>query len=166
MLQGSPPEVVQVVIGLQPFSRWMLILSLNGAREPVDQGWWTQIHALVITGIFSEECLLSILPQIHQNPFVSALTISWACSPRKQKRRRKAKQYPFLNNDVISTLKLWVAKASCHCVLVSFRMSCLGGGKGVVGVVVGKRTWLPAIALQMKVENVRQATWICTNSIF
>lgn len=45
-------------------------------------------------------------------------------------KEEKAKQCPFLHNDVISTLKLWVAEASCHCVLVSFRMSCLGGGKG------------------------------------
>lgn len=76
----------------------------------------------------------------------------------KKRRKKKEKQCPFLHDDVISTLKLRAAEASCHCVLVSFRMSCPGGGKGVVGAVVGKRTWLSAIALQMVQKGRERVT--------
>lgn len=96
----------------------------------------------------------------------SALNVAARTGPDfSERRRRKPKQCPFLHNDVISTLELWVAEASCHCVLVSIRMSCLGEGRGGWG-----GCWKEDVTVSHSFANEDREhsaeTWICSNIIF
>lgn len=121
----------------------------------MDRGGKTQIYPLLIF-----RGLLSVLPELYQDPLVWALSVSWwACFPRKPKNV-KEKQNNAHFYMMMSLPRSSYERLKRAAIVFSWASGCPvpGGGKGAVGAVVGKRTWLSAIALQMVQKRRERVT--------